>query len=126
MKNALIVFLGSGLGGAARHGFNVVTVGMTGLAFPWVIMAINVIGSTLMGMGVSWFRISGDTSQDLRLFLTTGFLGGFTTFSAFSLDTALFYERGTPGTAAIYVTASVFLSLVGLFVGMWAVRMAAG
>lgn len=126
MKNALIVFICSGLGGMARHGFNVITVGMTGLAFPWVILSINIIGSTLMGMGVSWFRINGDTSQDLRLFLTTGFLGGFTTFSAFSLDTALFYERGTAGIAAIYVTASVILSLLGLFGGMWAIRMAVG
>jgi fluoride exporter len=126
LKNVLIVFLGAGIGGVIRHVFNVVVVGMTGTAFPLGIMAINVIGSTLMGVVVGWFTMRSGSSQDLRLFLTTGVLGGFTTFSAFSLDTALLYERGMPGLAAVYVLASVILSLLGLFAGMWAVRLALG
>jgi CrcB protein len=69
-----------------------------------------------------YFAFKGGLSQHLRLFLTTGILGGYTTFSAFSLDTALLYERGELGLAAVYVLGSVLLSIAGLFVGFWIVR----
>lgn len=119
MRNTLIVLIGSGLGGALRHLCNVFVTSVTGTSFPWGILAINVVGSSLMGMVVGWWALNGSASQELRLFLTTGIIGGFTTFSTFSLDTVLLVERGNAGLAATYVAASVVLSLLGLLLGMW-------
>ena len=110
----LIVFLGGGLGAAARHGVNMIVAGMLGTSFPFGTQAINVIGSFLMGAMVGYFAFRGEASQHWRLFLTTGILGGFTTFSAFSLETVLLYERGQSVSAAIYVVTSVVLSVAGL------------
>ncbi|MEI8150469.1 MAG: fluoride efflux transporter CrcB, partial [Hyphomicrobiales bacterium] len=76
----------------------------------------------IMGLVVAYFAFKGDMSQHWRLFLTTGVLGGYTTFSAFSLDAALLYERGELGLAAVYVIGSVVLSILGLFSGLWLVR----
>ena len=75
-----------------------------------------------MGLIAGWFALKGDAPQAARLFLTTGILGGYTTFSAFSLDAALLYERGELGHAALYVIGSVVLSVGGLFAGLWLVR----
>ena len=122
MKNSLIVLVGSGIGGVFRHLLNTFVIGITGAAFPWGILLVNLIGCTLMGLVIGWFSLRA-APQDLRLFLTTGILGGFTTFSAFSLDTAVLYERGDPGLAVVYVVASVVLSIAGLFAAMGLVRM---
>ena len=75
-----------------------------------------------MGLIAAWFAFKGDASQHWRLFLTTGILGGYTTFSTFSLDAALLYERGQLMLAVVYVTGSVVLGLVGLFAGLAIVR----
>jgi CrcB protein len=75
-----------------------------------------------MGLAAAYFAFKGDASQHWRLFLTTGILGGYTTFSTFSLDAALLYERGEVGPAAVYVLASVALSIAGLFAGFALVR----
>lgn len=126
MKHSLIVFLGSGLGGVARHLLNSFVTAFAGGGFPWGILAINVMGSTAIGVVAGWFAYRSEAPADLRLFLTTGILGGFTTFSAFSMDTALLYERRQPGLAAVYVAASVLLSILGLFGGLWTLRLASG
>lgn len=118
----LIVFLGGGLGAALRHGVNIASARAFGTAFPYGTLTVNIVGSLAMGLFAAWFAFKGDASQHWRLFLTTGILGGFTTFSAFSLDAALLYERGEVGTAAIYVVASVALSIAGLFAGFAVVR----
>jgi fluoride exporter len=118
----LIVFLGGGLGAALRHGINLVSARTLGTAFPYSTLIINITGSIVMGLIAGYFAFKGDASQHWRLFLTTGILGGYTTFSAFSLDAALLYERGTPGLAALYVLASVILSIIGLFAGLAVVR----
>jgi fluoride exporter len=118
----LIVFIGGGLGSALRHGVNLVSARLLGTAFPYHTLIINVTGSLVMGLIAGYFAFKGDASQHWRLFLTTGILGGYTTFSAFSLDAALLYERGTPGLAALYVFASVILSIIGLFAGLAVVR----
>jgi CrcB protein len=81
-----------------------------------------VSGSFVMGLVAGYFAFRGDASQHWRLFLTTGILGGYTTFSAFSLDAALLYERGEAGLAAVYVLASVVVSITGLFAGLALVR----
>ncbi|MEJ0013153.1 MAG: fluoride efflux transporter CrcB [Bauldia sp.] len=123
MFQIVLVFLGGGLGSVARHGVNM-TAGRLGADFPWGTFIVNVVGSLAMGLIAGWlaFRAGESWSQHARLLLTTGFLGGFTTFSAFSLDTATLWERGATGTAALYVVASVGLSLAALFAGLWVVR----
>jgi fluoride exporter len=93
-----------------------------GPEFPLGILAINVIGSCAMGLVAGWFAYRGQAPQELRLVLTTGILGGFTTFSAFSFDAALLNERGQPWLAAAYVAASVVLSIGGLFAALWGMR----
>ena len=118
----LVVFLGGGLGAALRHGVNLAAARLFGTAFPYGTLAVNVIGSLAMGLIAAWFAFKGDASQHWRLFFTTGVLGGFTTFSAFSLDVALLYERGQTGLAALYVVASVAVSIAGLFTGLALVR----
>ena len=117
----LIVFLGAGLGGAARHGVNLLALRL-GTTFPFGTLAINVSGSLLMGLAAGYFAYRGQLPQEWRLFLTTGVLGGFTTFSAFSLETALLYERGQTGAAIAYVVGSVVLAIGGLVAGLAIVR----
>ena len=118
----LIVFLGGGLGAALRHGINLISARTLGTEFPYGTLIINVTGSLVMGLIAGYLAFRGDASQHWRLFLMTGILGGYTTFSAFSLDAALLYERGATGLAAVYVLASVILSIGGLFAGLALVR----
>jgi CrcB protein len=118
----LIVFLGGGLGAAVRHGVNLVSARLLGTSFNYATMFENVSGSFVMGLLVAYFAFKGDMSQHWRLFLTTGILGGYTTFSAFSLDTILLYERGEPGLAILYAVLSVLLSVGGLVAGFALVR----
>lgn len=124
MNAYLVVFLGAGLGGALRHGVNVASARFFGAAFPWHTLAVNVGGSFAMGVLAAWFafRAGEGWSQPAKLFLTTGILGGFTTFSAFSLDAMLLWERGTPWLAAAYVGGSVALSILALAAGLGLVR----
>jgi CrcB protein len=114
----LIVFLGGGLGAALRHGVNLTSARILGTAFPYHTMFENVSGSFVMGLLAGYFAFRGSASQHWQLFFTTGILGGYTTFSAFSLDTALLYERSELGIAALYVLGSVALSIGGLFAGL--------
>ena len=118
----LIVFIGGGFGSLLRHGINVLVVRWLGTSFPYHTLTVNVTGSFVMGLVAGYFAFRGDASQHWRLFLTTGILGGYTTFSAFSLDTALLYERGEVGLAAVYVLASVVVSIAGLFLGLYLMR----
>jgi len=113
-----IVFLGAGLGGALRHGVNVGAARMFGYGFPFGTLIVNIAGSFLMGLLAGYFVFRPGISQHFRLFLTTGILGGFTTFSAFSLDTALLIERHAYWLAAAYVAGSVAASVIALFAGM--------
>jgi CrcB protein len=118
----LIVFLGGGLGAAMRHGVNLLMARWLGTHFPYATLTENVTGSLVMGLLAGYFAFVGEVPQHWRLFLTTGILGGYTTFSAFSLDTALLYERGELGLAALYVLLSVAVSIGGLFAGLAVVR----
>ena len=122
MAGFLIVFLGGGIGAALRHGVNLLCARLLGVSFPWGTLFVNVTGSLLMGLLAAYFAFKGDASQHVRLLLTTGMLGGYTTFSAFSLDVALLYERGEVALAAGYMLASVALAVGGLFAGFALVR----
>ncbi|CAN5213329.1 fluoride efflux transporter CrcB [soil metagenome] len=124
MIKTLLVFLGGGVGAASRHGVNLLVARLIGGDFPWATSIINVTGSFLMGLAAGYFTYlaGGEISQNARLFLTTGILGGYTTFSAFSLDAALLWERGAAGPAVAYVVGSVVLAILGLFAGLWVVR----
>ena len=114
----LIVFLGAGIGGAVRHGVNVGAARLFGFGFPFGTLIVNIAGSFLMGLLAGYFAFRPGVAQHVRLFLTTGVLGGFTTFSAFSLDTALLVERHAYRLAAGYVVGSVFASISALFFGL--------
>jgi CrcB protein len=124
MLAIFLVFLGGGIGAAIRHGVNVASAEWFGTGFPWGTMIVNVVGSFIIGALAAYFAFRGDAmwTQPLRLFLATGILGGFTTFSAFSLDFALMFERGEIGQGVAYVLASVALSLVAIFAGLFVVR----
>jgi CrcB protein len=118
----LLVFFGGGLGASLRHLVNVTCARALGTAFPWGTFIINITGSTVMGLIAGYLAFKGEASQPWRLFLMTGILGGYTTFSAYSLDAALLYERGELASAALYVVGSVVLSIAGLFAGLALVR----
>jgi CrcB protein len=120
--NYLLVFIGGGLGAALRHGVNVGFGRLFGTSFPYHTLFENVSGSLVMGLMAGYFAMKGDASQAWRLFFTTGILGGYTTFSAFSLDAVLLYERGALALAALYVFGSVALSILGLFAGLALMR----
>jgi CrcB protein len=120
--NYFLVFVGGGLGASLRHTINVSCAKCLGLAFPWGTFIINITGSIVMGLIAGYLTFKGSASQPWRLFLMTGILGGYTTFSTFSLDTALLYERGALGLAAAYVLGSVVLALLGLFAGLALIR----
>ena len=114
----VIVFLGAGIGGALRHGVNVGAARLFGYGFPFGTLVVNVAGSFAMGLLAGYFAFRPGLGQHFRLFLTTGILGGFTTFSAFSLDAALLVERHSFGLAAGYMVGSVAASVSALFFGL--------
>ena len=123
MGGFVIVFFGGGIGAALRHGVTLLSARWFGTSFPWHTLIENVTGSVAMGLVAGYFAFKTDSlSQDWRLFLTTGILGGYTTFSAFSLDAVLLFERGQTAMAALYVLASVALAIGGLCAGLALVR----
>ncbi|MEH0075298.1 fluoride efflux transporter CrcB [Pannonibacter sp. Pt2] len=119
MGSFLIVALGGGIGAALRHGVNLLTLRWFGPNFPYGTLTVNVAGSLIMGLFIGLLlRYNPGTSAGLRLFVATGILGGFTTFSAFSLDMALLWERGAVHMALLYVVLSVLLSILAVFAGL--------
>jgi len=121
--NAVLVFLGGGLGAVLRHGVNRLTLSIWGAGFPAGTMMVNIGGSLAMGLLVGIFAAMPSVSQQTRLFLATGLLGGFTTFSAFSLDALTLYERGQIALAIGYVAATVILSLAAIAAGFFLTRL---
>jgi CrcB protein len=118
----LAVAIGGGLGSLARHFLSAGIYSVTGSAFPWGIFTVNVLGGLIMGLIVELGALKLNYSLEMRAFLTTGILGGFTTFSTFSLDAALLIERGDWMAAILYMIGSVVLSVLALFGGLWLVR----
>ena len=122
MYNLVLVAIGGAIGSSLRHLVNMAAMRLVGANFPWGTLAINVAGSFAMGIFIEMLGRRFNASNELRLFVATGILGGFTTFSAFSLDFAVLWERGAAGQAIAYALASVVISLLALFAGLWFVR----
>jgi CrcB protein len=121
MFNLLLVVVGGGIGAGIRHLTNIGALRLVGPNYPWGTMAINIVGSFAMGLFIATMMRRGG-SNELRLFVATGILGGFTTFSAFSLDFATLWERGATLPAFGYALASVIGAIIALFLGLWLAR----
>ena len=122
----LYVALGGAFGAMARYGLGAIIITMLGTGFPYATLFVNVLGSFLMGALIETFALVSNPSAIVQIFLTTGVLGAFTTFSTFSLDFISLYERGEIMSAFIYLTCSVVLSIAALFVGLSLIRFFAG
>ncbi|MES1991210.1 MAG: fluoride efflux transporter CrcB [Pseudomonadota bacterium] len=122
MNPFLAVCLGGALGSGARYLFNAQMTRAFGPDFPWGILGVNIIGCFIMGVLAESFALRFNVSAEMRSFLMTGVLGGFTTFSAFSLDAGNMIERHDYTLAGLYIAASVIGSIAALFFGLYAVR----
>lgn len=122
MGHIALVALGGAIGATLRHLAGLAAIRLFGTGFPWGTMFVNVAGSLAMGILIAVLARRSGTPYEVRLFLATGILGGFTTFSAFSLDVAVLWERGETTAAFGYVVASVIVSITALFAGLWLVR----
>ena len=124
MMQFLLVAVGGALGAVARYGLGLTAGRLApGAAWPWGTFVANTTGGLLMGLLAGWLALKAGAGQEsLRLFAAVGVLGGFTTFSAFSLETALMIERRELATAFVYAVGSVVLSIAALFVGLMIAR----
>jgi CrcB protein len=123
MRLLLLAVAGGALGAGARHLVNVSMLAWLGPSFPWATFTVNIVGSLLMGIVVEGLMpFSGASAVAWRTFVATGILGGFTTFSAFSLDVWVLHERGEHVALALYVALSIILSVAALVLGMALVR----
>lgn len=125
MQAFLLVGIGGALGAMARYGFGTL-VGSLANGFPTATFLINILGSIAMGLLVGILaKTTPQFQNEIRLFVAVGIFGGFTTFSSFSLDAVVLMERGDYLLAAVYIVGSVLLSIAGLMMGLWAIRVAA-
>ena len=122
MKFIGLAAFGGAIGAAGRYVIGIWAMRLFGAGFPWGTLCVNIIGSFLMGVLIETIALKYAASEEMRVFLATGFLGGFTTFSAFSLEAVLMLQRQQLGLAFSYITASVALSIGGLFVGLIVAR----
>ena len=113
---------GGAMGAVLRHGVGVAFLRAFGPDYPWATVFVNIAGSFLMGALVGFLAHVWQSSQEMKAFLTVGLLGGFTTFSSFSLDAVMLWERGNILGAAGYVATSVLLSIAGLVAGLYLIR----
>ncbi len=122
MKELLAVGGGGALGAMARYMTYLLSAQLFGFGFPFGTLIVNVVGSFIMGVLTEGMALAWTVSAELRLFLVVGFLGAFTTFSTFSLDVAVLYERGHLGLTLIYILASFTCSVGALFAGLYVTR----
>ncbi|MGB3808645.1 MAG: fluoride efflux transporter CrcB [Parvibaculum sp.] len=122
MNSIFAVAVGGAIGSVLRYLFNIEITRHLGTNFPWGILCINLLGCFIMGVAAEAFALRFSAPQEMRSFMLTGILGGFTTFSAFALDTGVLLERNDTGLAALYIAASVGGSILSLFLGLYAVR----
>jgi CrcB protein len=122
LRTLLFVAAGGAIGASARYLAGICSARLLGYGFPYGTLAVNVVGCLLMGLLIGAMALRWTVHNDLRAFLTVGILGGFTTFSAFSAEFALLVERHDYVSAAVYLIASVGLSIGALFAGLAIVR----
>lgn len=121
MKSVFLVMIGGAVGAGMRYGVGR-ALPLSASGWPWATFACNILGGLAMGLLAGWLARFGEGGQDMRLLLGVGVLGGFTTFSAFSLEMMLMIEKGQMGQATTYAIASVALSILALFGGLSAMR----
>jgi len=125
MNSFLLVAAGGAIGASLRHGAGILSVRHLPATWPWATFSVNLLGGFAMGLVAGWFALkAAEGGQDLRLFLATGVLGGFTTFSAYSLETMNMLRSGEAGKAFAYAALSVILSVAALGLGLWIARRA--
>ncbi|AHG45505.1 camphor resistance protein CrcB [Rhizobium leguminosarum bv. trifolii CB782] len=122
MIQALLVALGGAIGSLLRYYVGQWSLRLMGPAFPWGTLTVNVVGCFVIGVFAELIARKFNASVELRLLLITGFLGGFTTFSAFSLDAISLFERGEAVAGGIYIAASVGLSMAAVIAGLAVMR----
>jgi CrcB protein len=122
MAPVILVAVGGAIGSVLRYYVSLLALRIAGIAFPWGTLTVNVVGSFLIGVLTELIARRFDASMELRLLLVTGFLGGFTTFSAFSLDTIALVERDQLLLAIVYIVVSVAVSIAAVFGGLAAIR----
>lgn len=122
MKLVLFVASGGAIGAVLRYLVGLASGWLFGVGFPWGTITVNIVGSLVMGLVIGFAATKFHLTNELRLFIATGILGGFTTFSSFSLDFALLFERKDYGLAGLYLAGSVGLSILALFAGLYLVR----
>jgi CrcB protein len=115
-----VIAVGGAIGSVIRYAVS--TIQNPTVAFPYAIFIVNVTGGLLMGIVTALLALKFSASSEVRAFLTTGILGGYTTFSTFSLESAMLIERHDYATAAAYIVGSAVLSILALFAGLWIVR----
>ena len=118
MLNIFLVALGGALGSVARYFVSVWSVRLAGPSFPWGTLTVNIVGAFLIGLMVETIARRFDASAEMRLFLVTGILGGFTTWSSFTLDAVALFERGDLGLSALYLAGSLVVSFAAVFAGL--------
>jgi CrcB protein len=122
MSMILAIASGGAIGAVLRHFVGMFSLKVMGAGFPYGTLSVNVIGSFAMGALIAYLAHIWSPPQEMRAFLTVGLLGAFTTFSTFSLDAVTLWERGEAWGAMLYVLASVVLSIMALFAGLFIIR----
>ena len=122
LRQILLVAVGGAVGSVARHLVGVASLRLFGPAFPFGTLIVNLVGAFVMGVFVELLARRFGGSNDLRLLIATGVLGGFTTFSSFALDTAVLWERGEVISSFVYVATTLVLGLAALFLGLGLAR----
>ena len=122
MKLLFLAAAGGAIGASARYLVGLSAVRLLGHGFPWGTLTVNIVGSFFMGILIESWALRYNAPQEVRIFMTTGILGGFTTFSAFSLDFVTLFERKDYSSALAYLLANVGLSIFALFAGLYIAR----
>ena len=122
MLNTLLVMAGGAIGAALRYQYGQLSGRLFGMGWPWGTLGVNVIGGLVMGLFAGWLAMRAQGGEGLRLFVAVGILGGFTTFSSFSLEAMSMIQRGEWMSASLYALASVVASVAALALGLGFMR----
>lgn len=122
LQHLVLVMIGGAIGTGLRYVTGAVLLRLAGHGWPWGTFTVNLTGSLIMGLVIGWFAFRGSAPAGLQIFLAAGILGGFTTFSAFSLETSRMIESKAYASAAIYTGSSVILGVVMVFAGLFIMR----